>query len=78
MSKTAPCVLRGCENLGVCLDNKNYTKWNADLFVESDATPGREIWYCSEHAAEYLFPIIDAQAGFTVDAILKDFRKDGM
>ena len=78
MSRTAPCILAGCEALGVCLDNKNYTKWNADLFKEVPATSEREIWYCSEHAAEYLFPVIDAQLGFTSDAILKDFSKDGM
>jgi len=78
MSKTSPCVLKGCEELGVILDDRNYTKWNADLFIDEYPSSGREIWYCSTHAQEYLFPLIDAALGNTVDAMLKDFSKDGM
>ena len=78
MSRTAACVLEGCEALGVCLDDKNFTKWNHDLFKPIEASSDREIWYCQEHAIEYLFPLIDAQSGFTTDAILRDFSKDGM
>lgn len=77
MSRTGPCIVRTCEELGVILDDRNYTKWNADLFKEPTEA-NREIWYCQEHAKQYLFPIIDNIAGNTMDSILKDFKKDGM
>ena len=77
MSRTGPCVVRSCEELGVCLDDRNYTKWNADLFKEPTAGE-REIWYCQEHARQYLFPLIDRLAGNSLEPILKEFKKDGM
>lgn len=78
---TGQCIIRGCEELGVCLDDKNYTKWALDLpdlnVVIGKELP-RELWYCQAHAKDYLFPIIDSIYGNTVSDILADCKAEGI
>jgi len=73
-----PCILKGCDAPGVCWDDKYDTKTIADPDLLRADAGNKEYWLCQEHATEYLFPIIDASVGYTVDGILRDFRKDGM
>ena len=77
------CVIKGCPAKPVCLDFKNYTKWrDVDPFItdfdEAVLNSDREIWFCSEHAVTYLFPVIDAATGYTTRDIVNDFKLEGM
>lgn len=86
-----PCIIKGCNETGVCLDFNNYTQKQAgivlDLFADDEALEdaanldpeiSREVWYCNEHAIKYLFPIIDVVAGNTSFHILRDFVEEGI
>ncbi|MGE3341544.1 MAG: hypothetical protein AB7J46_06645 [Candidatus Altimarinota bacterium] len=82
---SGPCVVRGCIEPGVCLDEKNYTQrrseLTAGLFEDEeffDLPENRQIWFCNAHAVKYLFPIIEQLAGNSVGNILNDFADDGL
>lgn len=75
------CVVMGCPFKAIVQDTKNYSKWRQDKLPIEEMGPldeGREIWYCREHAIQYLFPIIDDIMGNSTDAILGEFKTDGM
>lgn len=51
------------------------------MIVDSDllrTTGPPEYWLCQAHAEEYLWPIIDSSVGYTKEALLKDFRDEGV
>ena len=73
------CIVRGCPGEPVCLDNANYTKYRDNLpFAAIDEALEREIWFCNEHAVQFLFPLIDAKYNNTTDALIADFKKEGL
>lgn len=92
MSYVAPkvCVVKNCPYKPVALDDKGYTLpqnpgngFEGDtigVFEWNDSVPqdSRQIWYCREHAVQYLFPLIDQAKGNTMTGILQDFKDDGM
>ena len=81
---SGPCVIRGCEENGVCLDEKNYSQRKSELSYsledddEFDIKDNRQIWFCNEHAKKHLHPIIDFLAGNSFDQILEDFADDDL
>ena len=77
-SETNPCIVPGCFSPGECLDSRNYTKWATNLeFMEEFPSHPREIWYCSYHARQYLFPLIDKAKGNTEDSLIRAFKREG-
>ncbi len=87
------CIVRKCPFKPVCKDEKAYTLMYAPkapypLYGDTVSLPfdvdeesfseGREVWYCREHAVQYLFPMIDQAKGNTTEGILEDFARDDM
>jgi hypothetical protein len=71
------------------LDTKSYIKWKSPEDFTFDGLPtnlvsaetlrsGRDLWFCREHAVQYLFPYIDKVNGNTTEGILADFANDDM
>lgn len=85
------CVVKGCPYTPVCLDDKGYTlpkgsaevsafdgHWAPVFEMREGLEDAREIWYCREHAVQFLFPLIDQAKGNTMTDIMKDFAAEGM
>lgn len=91
-SRPSHCIIRGCPDEPVCLDTNHdtlrrddiqalgqFNSWvltQAERELEDGGVP--EIWYCSNHAAVYLFPIIEDRCGYTTKNILWDFKSENM
>lgn len=75
------CIVMYCSAEPVIKDEKNHTKWSTagDVLMGLMRFEGsqREIWYCAEHAKQYLFPLIDKAAGNSEESLIKAFKREG-
>lgn len=82
------CIVKGCSQDPVCQDTKNYVKYRSQdplsgsgpsFDYDEGALEGdREIWFCQEHAKDFLFPLIEQACGYTTQAIVQESVKQGL